>query len=130
MKTLFPAVVVFAVSIASLSAGNILLKLGMDRLGALTGSGVSIVPALMKSPQLPIGILLMTVQFIGTLTLFRWGWDVSIVVPIMGLCYVGTAILGRWMLGEPVNTMRWFGILLIVIGVCFIARSAAAAKVP
>src|SRR5476651_2602612 len=130
MKTLFQAVVVFAISIASLSAGNVLLKMGMDRFGALTASGVPAMQALVKAPQLPIGVVLMTVQFIGTLTLFKWGWDVSVVIPIMGLCYVGTAILGKWMLGEPVNAMRWFGIFLIILGVVFIARSVTQAKVP
>jgi multidrug transporter EmrE-like cation transporter len=130
MRPLFQAVAVFAVSIASLSAGNILLKMGMDRFGTLTASGIPIIQALAKSPQLPVGIILMTVQFIGTLTLFKWGWDVSVVIPIMGLCYVGTAILGKWMLGEPVNAMRWLGIFLIILGVVFIARSVTQAKIP
>lgn len=128
MRPLFHAVVVFAVSIASLSAGNILLKMGMDRYGALTASGIPALQALVKAPQLPVGVALMTVQFIGTMLLFKWGWDVSVVIPIMGLCYVGTAILGKWLLGEPVNAMRWFGIFLIILGVCFIARSVTQAK--
>jgi multidrug transporter EmrE-like cation transporter len=130
MKPFFHAVVVFAVSIVSLSVGNILLKMGMDRYGALTASGISGLQALVKSPQLPIGMALMTVQFIGTLTLFKWGWDASVVVPVMGLCYVGTAILGKWLLGEPVNAMRWLGIFLVILGVFFIARSVIQAKVP
>jgi multidrug transporter EmrE-like cation transporter len=130
MRPLFHAVIVFAVSIASLSAGNILLKMGMDRFGTLTTSGVPTVSALMKSPQLPLGIVLMIIQFIGTLTLFKWGWDASVVIPIMGLCYVGTAIMGKWLLGEPVNAMRWFGIFLIILGVFFVARSVTQAKAP
>ena len=130
MRPLFHAVVVFAISIASLSAGNILLKQGMDRFGALTAAGTPTVSALVKVPQLPIGIVLMTVQFIGTMLLFKWGWDASVVIPIMGLCYVGTAILGKWMLGEPVNGMRWFGIALIILGVVFVARSVTQVKVP
>jgi drug/metabolite transporter (DMT)-like permease len=53
-----------------------------------------------------------------------------VVVPVMGLCYVGTAILGKWLLGEPVNAMRWLGIFLVILGVFFIARSVIQAKVP
>lgn len=121
---------VFAVSIASLSVGNILLKMGMDRFGALTASGIPGLQALLKSPQLPAGVVLMIVQFIGTLTLFKWGWDVSAVIPVMGLCYVGTAILGKWMLGEPVSSLRWLGIFLVILGVFFIARSVSPAKTP
>jgi drug/metabolite transporter (DMT)-like permease len=102
----------------------------MDRFGALTASGIPALQALVKSPQLPVGVVLMTVQFIGTLTLFKWGWDASVVVPVMGLCYVGTAMLGKWLLGEPVNALRWLGIFLIILGVFFIARSVTQAKVP
>jgi multidrug transporter EmrE-like cation transporter len=127
---MFHAVVVFAISIASLSAGNIFLKMGMDRFGALTASGVPVVSALVKSPQLPLGIVLLIIQFVGTLTLFKWGWDASVVIPVMGLCYVGTAIMGKWMLGEPVNAMRWFGIFLIILGVIFVARSVTPTKIP
>jgi multidrug transporter EmrE-like cation transporter len=130
MRPLFHAVIVFAISIASLSAGNILLKMGMDRFGALTDAGMPAMSALVKVPQLPVGIMLMIVQFLGTLTLFKWGWDASVVIPVMGLCYVGTAIMGKWILGEPVNAMRWFGIFLILVGVFFVARSVAPAKVP
>jgi drug/metabolite transporter (DMT)-like permease len=130
MRPLFHTIAVFAISIASLSAGNILLKMGMDRFGALSASGIPVLQALAKTPQLPVGIVLMTVQFIGTLTLFKWGWDASVVIPIMGLCYVGTAIMGKWILGEPVNAMRWLGIFLIILGVFFIARSVTQAKIP
>lgn len=121
---------VFALSIASLSVGNILLKMGMDRFGALTASGMPILPALARVPQLPAGIVLMIIQFVGTLTLFKWGWDASVVIPVMGLCYVGTAVMGKWLLNEPVNGLRWFGIFLILLGVCFVVRSVAPAKVP
>lgn len=130
MKPLFNAVLVFAISIASLSAGNILLKMGMDRFDMLTASGIPTVQALVKVPQLPAGIVLMIVQFVGTLTLFKWGWDASVVIPIMGLCYVGTAIMGKWLLDEPVNATRWFGIFLILLGVFFVARSVTQTKVP
>ena len=130
MRPLFHAVVVFAISIVSLSAGNLLLKQGMDRFGALTASGVPTVQALVKVPQLPAGTLLVTVQFIGTMLLFKWGWDASVVIPIMGLCYVGTAIMGKWMLGEPVNATRWIGIVLIIVGVIFVARSVTQATAP
>ncbi len=126
MKSYFPTIAVFAASIASLSVGNVLMKMGMNRYGLLTDGGMPSLQALIKAPALPIGVALMTVQFVGTLTLFKWGWDASVVVPVMGLCYVGTAILGKWLLGEPVTAMRWLGIFFILLGVLFIARSAAA----
>jgi len=130
MKPLFQAVLVFAVSITSLSLGSILLKMGMDRFGSLTASGIPVLSALAKSPQLPVGVVLMMVQFIGTLVLFKWGWDASVVIPIMGLCYVGTAILGKWLLAEHVSSLRWLGITLVIFGVFCIARSVTQVKIP
>src|ERR1035438_1995698 len=106
MRPFFQAVAVFAVSIVSLSVGNILLKMGMDRFGALTASGIPAMQALVKSPQLSGGVVLLTVQFFGTLTLFKWGWDASVVVPVMGLCFVGTAIMGTSLLPGPRHRPR------------------------
>ncbi len=130
MKPLYQIVLVFALSIASLSLGSVLLKLGMDRYGNLTASGISGLQALSRSPLLLVGSALMMFQFLGTLILFKWGCDVSVVTPVMGLCYVGTAILGRWLLAEPVNGLRWMGISLVILGVFCIARSVAQTKIP
>ena len=129
MKSLTCSVILFAVAITSLAVGNLLLKLGMDRFGALTGAGTPAAQALLKSPGLPVGIVLMIVQFICTLTLFKWGWDATVVLPILGLSYAVMAILGQPMLGEPVNATRWLGIILIMVGVFFVTRSVVPAKV-
>ena len=130
MKPLYQIVLVFALSIASLSLGSVLLKLGLDRYGNLSASGISGLQALSRSPLLLVGSALMMFQFLGTLILFKWGCDVSVVTPVMGLCYVGTAILGRWLLAEPVNGLRWMGISLVILGVFCIARSVAQTKIP
>lgn len=123
MKPTFQSLVVLGVSIASLSFGSVLLKMGVNRYVALTGSGVCGLHAFLRTPQLPGGMALMLLQFFGTLLLFKLGWDASVVMPSMGLCYVSTAILGKWLLGEPVNALRWTGIVLVLIGVFCIARS-------
>ena len=128
MKNVTAAVFVFALSIASLSVGNILLKLGMTRYDTLTAAGLPAARALWHTPQITAGVLLMFVQFGCTMALFRWGWDVSVVLPVMGLCYAVMAILGKWMLDESVSAARWFGILLIMAGVYFVARSGATGK--
>ena len=117
------AVLLFALSIGSLSLANVLLKVGMDRWGALETAGTFSLSNALKLWQLPVGILLMTTQFVGMLTLFKWGWDASVVVPVFGVNYVLTAVLGRFMLGEPVQGLRWLGIALVIAGVTFIARS-------
>jgi drug/metabolite transporter (DMT)-like permease len=128
MKNITSAVFIFAISIASLSFGNILLKLRMTRYDTLTAAGMPAARAIWNAQQIPAGVLLMFVQFGCTMTLFKWDWDVSVVLPVMGLCYAVMAILGKWILDESVNATRWFGIILIIAGVFFVARSGAAGK--
>lgn len=130
MKPFVYAILALAVSVGSLSLGSILLKMGMDRYGTLTAAGMPAFQAFLKTPQLPAGSVLMLVQFAGTLLLFKWGWDASVVIPMLGLSYVITALLSKWMLNEPVGLMRWLGIVLIVAGIFCIARSVGQAKMP
>lgn len=116
---------VLAGSILSLSVGNVLLKLGMARLDALQPHGAAgLLRAIAATPALPLGVVLMTLQFVGMLSLFKSGWEVSVVVPLFGLNYALTALLGRVWLAEPVGPVRWAGIALLVAGVALIARDA------
>jgi drug/metabolite transporter (DMT)-like permease len=130
MKSVWSSIGVFALSILSLSGGNLLLKVGMVRYAELTAAGASGLLAVCKSPQLPLGTVLLAAQFFGMLTLFKWGWDASVVVTIFGLNYVVTALLGRWFLAEPVGGLRWSGIILVLVGIAFIALSVTPAKTP
>ena len=100
-----------------------LLKVGMDRLAVLQAAGGITWRGALGVWELPAGMVLMIVQFIGMLTLFKWGWDASVVVPIFGLNYALTALLSQWFLGEPVRGLRWLGIALVIAGVALIVRS-------
>jgi drug/metabolite transporter (DMT)-like permease len=128
MKNPSRSLVLFALAIASIAYGNVLLKQGMTRFNALTAAGTPAAPAVWHTPQLPAGAALMLVQFACTLTLFKWGWDASVVIPVLGLCYVAMGIMGKYLLGEPVNSLRWLGICLITAGVFFVARSSVPGK--
>jgi drug/metabolite transporter (DMT)-like permease len=127
MNPLLKAVLVFGLSIGSLSLANVLLKVGMDRWGVLEAAGALSWRTASSVWELPVGILLMTAQFLGMLTLFKWGWEASVVVPVFGFNYVLTAMLGQLLLGEPVTGWRWLGIALVIAGVALIARSSPAA---
>lgn len=51
--------------------------------------------------------------------------DISFVQPILALTYVVTPILAIFFLKEHVSPVRWAGILIIIIGVFVVAKSAA-----
>src|SRR5438132_8629510 len=50
--------------------------------------------------------------------------DISFVQPILALTYVVTPILAILLLNESVAPMRWTGILIIILGVFIVARTA------
>jgi multidrug transporter EmrE-like cation transporter len=54
-----------------------------------------------------------------TLALHRL--DVSVAFPLGSLCFVGVAILSRWLLGEAVGPIRWLGVACILAGTVFLA---------
>ena len=47
--------------------------------------------------------------------------DLSVAFPVGSLCFVGVALLSRFLLGEAVGRARWAGILCIVAGASLVA---------
>ena len=48
------------------------------------------------------------------------GGDLSILYPFVALTYIWVSFLSVKFLGEKMNTMKWTGIVMIIIGVSFI----------
>ncbi|HJN56967.1 MAG TPA: EamA family transporter [Candidatus Woesearchaeota archaeon] len=57
-----------------------------------------------------------TILFIPALK----GGDLSILYPFVALNYIWVSLLSVKFLGEKMNSMKWIGILLIILGVSFI----------
>jgi uncharacterized membrane protein len=108
-------------AVAGLSVGNVLLKIGMGRLDAAPAGALW--STITQTWQLPLGVVLMIVQFVGMLSLFKWGWPAGLVVPLLGLNYVLTALLEQAWLGTRLDRSAWIGIALVLVGVAFLARS-------
>lgn len=49
--------------------------------------------------------------------------DLSFVYPLVALGYVATAFLAKMYFNENITTMRWIGILVIIVGAALIMRS-------
>ncbi|MCL4485444.1 MAG: EamA family transporter [Nitrospirae bacterium] len=100
--------------------GFILLSRGMKATRAEEGRGR--IRAILRHPEVLLGVFLQAVYFILLLGLLR-ELPVSLVVPMTGFGYVLTALLARLFIGERVPLLRWGGICLITAGVVLIARS-------
>ena len=115
---IFVAIAVFANSF-----GNLMLAIGMNRMPDFAKVGIpGYLLHLLANPFVLPGALVMGVFTLAQLSLFSWA-DLSFVVPCVASSYVVTTLLSEFILNEPVHVQRWLGVLLIVAGVAFVART-------
>ncbi len=115
--------ILFSISIAV--AGQILLKIGINRIGIVDFSGMEALKQLffgvIKSPLVISGLFLYVISAAIWLVVLS-AVDLSFAYPFIGLTYVMVLILSRFILKEDVNLIRWVGALIITIGVIVISR--------
>jgi len=122
LKTL----VVLALAILANGAGNLSLSYGMKSVGApeawtLPGLWAVVGTALSSLPVIAGGVLLL-IFFALFLALLSWA-DLSYVLPMISSCFVVSALLGHFVLGEQISLVRWAGIGLVSIGVLLVGRT-------
>ncbi len=113
------------ISISIAVAGQLVLKIGMDRIGALDLRGIASVVRLftevVKSPLVLLGLFLYVISA-GLWLVVLSAVDLSFAYPFIGLTYVMVLVLSRLILKEDVNPIRWAGAAIITIGVIVLSR--------
>jgi uncharacterized membrane protein len=66
-----------------------------------------------------LGLALLAMSFFSLLAVLSWE-NVSFVVPITALSYAVGALMAKIFLGEKVDSLRWMGVLLVVVGVVLV----------
>jgi len=112
-------------SISIAVAGQILLKLGMNRIGIVSLNGLGrlwqLFSAILKSPLVLFGLFLYVVSAVVWLIVLS-SVDLSFAYPFIGSSYVFVLILSKFILKEDVNPIRWIGALVITAGVIILSR--------
>ena len=67
--------------------------------------------------------------FASYLTALSWA-DLTFVLPATAFGNVIVALLSRFWLHEPISAARWAGILLITLGVGFVAQGPSRTEIP
>lgn len=120
------AIAYILVAVVASAAGQVLLKMGMNRAGALTLSFDTIVATLWKigtNPYIVIGLLIYvtgTVFWLAALSRV----DLSYAYPFASLSYIVMLLAGWYAFDEHINLVRVMGTLVVAIGVLIISRSA------
>ena len=108
------------------SVGNTLLSKGMKDAGDLDISHVASLVAgaarVLTSATIWVGIAMMLAFMVCHMLVLSWA-DYSFVMPFSAIAYALVPLLGYLFLHEQVSTARWFGIVLIVLGVVLINRT-------
>jgi drug/metabolite transporter (DMT)-like permease len=107
--------------------GNVLLSKGMKQTGALAwwppGEALHTVIRVLDTGSVWLGVASLLTFFLANILVLSWA-DYSFVQPASSLGYGVSALLGYFILGEPVSPLRWTGIAIICLGVFVVGQSS------
>jgi drug/metabolite transporter (DMT)-like permease len=101
--------------------GDSCLSRGMSRLPAITLAHPLSLIAAVFTPWIVLGIAMLIGYFASYLTALSWA-DLTFVMPAAGFGNMVVALISRFWLHEAISLERWSGVLLITIGVGFVAQ--------
>ena len=109
------------------AAAQLLLKAGMGQIGHFEFSMVNAVPIGLKvMANIPIigGLFLYVVSVVVWLLVLS-RVQVSFAYPMLSIGYIVNAVAAYYLFGEPLTSMRMFGIFIIIAGVYIVAQGAS-----
>ena len=109
--------------------GDSCLSRGMSHLPEITLAHPATLIAAVFTPWIVLGIALLIGYFASYLTALSWA-DLTFVMPAAGLGNVVIALLARFWLHDSISLERWAGILLITVGVGFVAQGPSLTERP
>lgn len=124
----------FSVFLAT--AGQLVLKTGMTRVGYIggerLGKPVALLVQLISTWQVVLGLGLFFISA-GFWLLVLSRVPLSFAYPFAGLTYLLIALFGKFVLREQVPGVRWLGIAMIIVGILVVGKTAPSevpSKVP
>ncbi len=109
--------------------GDTCLSRGMIHMPAITLAHPGALIAAVFTPWIAAGIALLIGFFASYLTALSWA-DLTYVLPATAFGNVIVALLSKFWLHEPISLARWAGIVLITIGVGFVANGPSLTERP
>ena len=108
--------------------GNLLLAISMNLMPPFSSvSWLQYAGAVLTSPFFLGGTFLIALSMFAQLTMYTWA-DLSYILPVTASGYVITTILGKLVLDERPSISRWFGVVVISLGVFLVAETPADTK--
>jgi drug/metabolite transporter (DMT)-like permease len=117
---------VLVLAILAQAAGNIFLSKALRHPGAEPGIH-ALLPYVLQiaaNPMVWIGTGLLILFFILYSVSLSWA-DLSFVLPASSFGYILNVALAHHFLQEAVSPMRWFGTILIAVGVLLVSKAGS-----
>lgn len=102
------------------AAGDVLLSRGMRSGAEISFANWQHTFTALANPWVILGTLCLIVYFAAYLSSLSWA-DLTYVLPATAIGYVVIALMAHYFLGEHISVTRWAGIILITVGVGFVA---------
>lgn len=109
--------------------GDSCLARGMTAMPAISMAHPGALIAAVFTPWIALGIALLIGFFASYLTALSWA-DLTFVLPATALGNVIIALLAKFWLQETISLERWAGIVLITLGVGFVAQGPSRTEHP
>src|SRR5262245_42313107 len=117
---------VLFIAVCSQSLGDACLARGMKTIGEVNSLNLAILfqtgIEVFTTPYIWLGIFLLIIFFGLYLSALSWS-DLSYVLPVTAFGYVINALMSWQLLGEHISPVRWFGTLMICVGVAVVSRT-------
>jgi uncharacterized membrane protein len=101
--------------------GDTFLARGMTAMPAISVAHPLALVAAVFTPWILAGIVLLIGFFSSYLNALSWA-DLTYVMPATAIGNVIVELLSRFWLHEAISTARWAGVVLVTIGVSFVAQ--------
>jgi drug/metabolite transporter (DMT)-like permease len=121
--------VLLALIVLGSTFGDVYLAKGMKQIGEISVRRWHDLLFAPFNPWVGLGIALLMMFYISYLASLSWA-DLSYIMPATTFGYVLTALCAHFMLGEAIPFTRWIGILMITVGVGFIAGGPSLTVTP
>lgn len=106
--------------------GDVFLRKGMRNIGAISDWSLTnlahLFVVVFTSGMIWLGIASLLAFFVAFTLVLSWA-DYSYVQPASSFAYGLVALLGRYVLGESITSMRWAGVLIICLGVLIVGHT-------
>jgi len=104
--------------------GDVFLAKGMKQVGALPtlrlGALLDLGSKMARNGAVLLGLLSLIAAFLTFVVLLSWA-DLSFIVPATSLHFVLATLGAKWILQEHISRLRWFGTILVGLGVALLA---------